>query len=162
VLAHPRDAFPAGGAVALGAARGVAVVCVCGAAEPPAVRAPARPAALRLHAKLAARGCSAWATGRLVVVVVDAVADVPRVLAAAGPVATVTVLAGPRDPAGDALLRQHDALVVATGADADDPLTALAVLELAPLGLPVRTVRVPTGARRLLAAVGLTGGSVAA
>jgi hypothetical protein len=151
VLARPAEAFAVGGAVAL--AERLPLVCVWGAGEPaPPARAPALPGAARLAARLAARGHTAWATGRLAVATVADAAEAGRVLAAAAGGA-VLVVAVPRAPAVDVLLAAGDLVLVA--APEDDPVTALALAELEALGVPARPVAAPTGPRRALAAAGL-------
>ncbi len=155
VLARPADAFVVGGAAAL--AEGLPLVCVWGAAgAAPPPRAPALPAAARLARRLGARGHAAWATGRLAVVSAADGGEAGRALAAS-PAGAVLVVAVPREPAVDALLRTND-LVLVAAAD-DEPLTALALAELEALGVAARTVAVPAGPRRALAAAGLPGGA---
>jgi hypothetical protein len=125
-------------------------------------RAPARASARRLVATLSARGHQAFATGRLAVVSLaahpsEAAAEAVRAGAAAGDVPTVTVLAGPRDPAADGLLRAQEAILVAAAAEADPAVAELAVRGLEPLGVPARAIAVPGGSAhaRALAAAGV-------
>jgi hypothetical protein len=153
VLCRGHDALAVGGAVAAARARRHALLVLWGAEGLPAVCAPALPAATRLAATLRERGHAAVATGRLAVVVAPGLADVRRIAAVAGPAPVVVALAGPRDAAVDALLREQDAVLVA-GADGA-VLTELALEDLALTGIPARAVAVPVGARRVLAASGL-------
>ena len=110
--------------------RGPVVVCAwSGAAQ----RASALPTvgARRLAASLQARDLEAAATGRLVVVQLDAephvaVTEAGRAAAAAGDAPVVTAICGPRAPAFDGLLDGQDVTVVAA-ADAPDELVRLGV-----------------------------------
>jgi hypothetical protein len=165
VLCRGDDALVAGAAAALLVARRCrssrAVVAVWGAAGS-TVRAPARAGARRLAATLAARGHDAAPTGRLVLVRLDgplnrASPEVARVLAAAGDAPAVVVLAGARDGAADAVLRDQDAVVVAVPAESDWPVAELALSGLARLGVSGRTLELPSGAApaRALAASGV-------
>jgi hypothetical protein len=128
--------------------RGPGVVCHWGAggrraSSPPNVRCR------RLAASMAARGLTAHATGRLVMIALDeeptvAAAEAARAAAAAGDAPVVLALCAPRDAAFDELLAAQDGAVVAAG-DAPDELVRLAVAALA------------DSSRRAVAAPSLTG-----
>ncbi len=140
-LTPAADAASLGAALALALARAhrapVVVVCIWTGDE---AMAPARgraalPAARRLAAALAARGHEAWAAGRLVLVGLagpgaDAALEARRALVAAGAVPSVLALGGPRAAAFDALLADHDLVVVASRSGADAVLTRLAIASL--------------------------------
>ena len=113
---------------------GPVVVCRWGAGARRA-EVPATARARRLTASLTARGLAARASGRLVLVTLDAnapvaAAEAGRAAAAAGDAPVVLALCGPRDAAFDGLLAVQDAAVVATG-DAPEELVALGVAGLA-------------------------------
>jgi len=150
VLAPPRHARAAGGAVALGLGR-TAVLGVLGDV-PPAVSALASPGAARVARRLAQRGHAVHATGRLAVVELGDAAEGARVAAAVA-VPTALVVAVQRDPSVDALLRGQDEIVVC-GAD-DAPLTKLALAGVEALGVPARPLAPPAGVARALAAAGV-------
>lgn len=107
---------------------------------PEAVRLPPSAGARRLAASLQARGIVARTSGRLVLVTWEpgaAAGDVlGRVEAAAGDAPVVVVVSGPRTDAGDATLREADAVVAAMPSGADPALRVL----LAVGGAPVTTV----------------------
>jgi hypothetical protein len=168
VLAAPGDAAVAGAAVALAAATAhrarCAVVCRWdGTASAPRPATAAVPSARVLAERLANRGLSAAACGRLVTVALpiadgEARAATERTLAAAGDVPVVLVVAGPRPPALDLLLATLDRLVVVPAADAPPGLEALAAADAARLGRATSVLRLPDGVTttgRLLAATGL-------
>jgi hypothetical protein len=151
VLVPPDRVAAVGAAVALGLGRGCAVVAVWGHDVDRGPRAPAQPRARRLAAKLTERGHDALATGRLVVVHLDAPDEAARVAAAAG-VATVLVVAGPRDDQVDRVLRDHDQILVA----GDDLLADLAVDSARALCVPAETLTLPDApAARFLATTGV-------
>jgi hypothetical protein len=80
---------------------------------------------------MVARGLVAHASGRLVVVALDATpsiaaAECARAAAAAGDAPVVVALCGPRDAAFDQLLATQDVAVVASG-DAPEELVRLGV-----------------------------------
>ena len=138
-----------------------AVLCLAGTGLP-AWHVPAVPAARRGCAALRARGLPAQASGRLVVVAVGAepsaaAVGTGRALAAAGAgSAAVLVLAGPRDPAFDALLSHVDLAVAAIPAAAPTSLAALALAGLE--AAAPRAVRAPApvaGLGRALASAGV-------
>jgi len=113
--------------------RGPVVVCAWSASAQRA-SAPPTVGARRLAASLHARELDAAATGRLVVVGLDAspsvaVAEAARASAAAGDAPVVTAICGPRDPVFDGLLDAQDVAVVAAG-DAPDELIRLGVAAL--------------------------------
>ena len=160
VLCRPRDALAVGGAVGLGLAarcrRSHAVVAVWGGSSSPPLRAPATAAARRLAARLSSRGHRASATGRLVVVALEDASEAGRV-AAAVEVPVVSVLAGAREDSDDDVLRSHDTVLVAVGAEDEPPVAELALVGLAVEGIAARTVELPAGAAaaRVLAASGV-------
>ena len=151
VLARAQDAVAAGGAVALGLARGTAVVLLWGV-EAPAVRAPATPSARKSAARLAERGHEAVGTGRLVLVTLRGGIDEAVRASAAAALPAVVVVAGPRDERVDAVLTGQDrAIAVGDGAIAD-----LAAQSGAALGGPAGTLALPSApAARALAASGV-------
>ena len=154
VLCRPGDAWVAGAVVGL-AGRGPAVVAAWGeGVRRPGARGPAARGARRVADLLAGRGHDAVATGRLVHVLLADPADAARVAAAADPAPCVTVLAGPRDDAIDALLRAHDEVLV----EADDDVADLALTSLAQADVPARrlTLAGTSSTARALAAAGLT------
>jgi hypothetical protein len=113
--------------------RGPAVVCSWGAGGRRASAAPTA-AARRLAASLGARGLAARASGRLVVVALDAApsiaaAEAARAGAAAGDAPVVLALCGPRDPAFDQVLAAQDVAVAAAG-EAPEELIRLGVAAL--------------------------------
>ena len=151
VLAQPAEAAAAGGAVALAMTRGCAVVLLWGA-EPASVRGPAAPGARKLAARLADRGHRTVATGRLVVVALGEGIDEAARAAAAVPVPSVLVVAGPRDDRVDAVIAGHERLV----AVGDGAVAELAAQSAAMLGVPSRTLALPVApAARGLASAGL-------
>ena len=156
VLCRASDAWPIGGALALGAGGGAVVVAWGDDVAAPATRAPAWRAARKLAETLAARGHGASATGRLVHVLAEDPAEAVRVAVAADPARCVTVVAGPRDEAIDALLRDQDRVLV----DATEAVADLALTSLAQADVPARRLALadaPSAAKALAAAgVGLT------
>jgi hypothetical protein len=166
LLCPPRDALPAGGALALTLAHrdgvGAALVGAWGgpAELPGEVGGPALPAARRLAARLVARGHEARAAGRLVIVRLpagerDAAAAWQRVEAAVPDAPSVLVLAGPRGEALDGLVARRELVVVAVPAQADPALARLAPASVAGLGAPVVVVELPRTMGAALAAAGL-------
>jgi hypothetical protein len=152
VLCRPGDALAAGGAVALAVAAGGPAAVVVWGAEPATLRAPAGRAARRLALRLADRGHTASATGRLVHVHADTPAEVVRVAAATGDAPSVAVLAAPRDTAADRVLGDHDHVLVA-GAGA---VAELAAASVARLGVRADALDLPAApAAAALAAAGL-------
>jgi hypothetical protein len=155
VLCRPRDAWPAGGAVALAllgdADASAAVVATWGVAAP-ALQAPAGPAARRLAARLAVRGHAATASGRLVLVAIDEVAEAARIAAAIDGEPVVRVLAGARDGVVDAVLAHADHVVVVADAP-DDAVAALAAGTLDASASLLHLAAAP--AARALAATGV-------
>jgi len=144
--------------------RGPAVVCTWGAAARRA-EAPATAGARRLAASMAARGLTVRATGRLVVVTLDAVgpvaaAELGRAAAAAGEAPVVLALAGPRDDAFDCALAAQDVVVVAAG-DAPADLVRLAVATLAQAGRAAVAVKALSGTASWPACAGLWAGPAA-
>lgn len=120
-------------ALTLGA-RGPVVVCSWAAADRRA-GVPATMGARRLAASLQGRGLDAAATGRLVLVRLDAdphvaATEAGRAAAAAGDAPVVTAICGPREPAFDELLARQDITVVAAGETSEE----LVRLGLAALG----------------------------
>jgi hypothetical protein len=166
VLGPAEDVVVAAAALALDLRRrvraGAAVVVLHSgedATEPAlpaaAVAAPGLPGARLLAARLARRGLSAGAHGRLVwcpLAAADA-AEHRRIAAASGDAPVVLALLGPRSPAGDALLAGHDAALLA--AEPGSPLAALAApdLERAGVGL-LAWAPPPAGPARLAALAG--------
>jgi hypothetical protein len=151
VLARPADAAAAGGAVALAATSGCAVVLLWGAAASP-VRAPSMPAARRVARRLGDRGHEAGATGRLVVVSLSGGPDEAVRVAAAAAVPAIFVIAGPRDGRVDAVLRGQDR-AIAVG---DGRIAELAAQNVAGLGVPATTLTLPVApAARALAGAGV-------
>jgi hypothetical protein len=136
VLGAAADAAPVAGALAnaLRAAGGAPTAAVAvwspghGSAAPR--RAPATVAALRLAARLTARGLPAAARGRLAWMRLDdhpvAAAVGARRAAGALEVPFVVVLAGPRCDVVEGLLAEQDLVVVVT-AEPDGPLARLAI-----------------------------------
>jgi len=115
--------------------RGPVVVCAWSATTARA-SAPPSVGARRLAASLHARDLDATATGRLVVVRLDAephvaVAEAGRAATASGDAPVVTAICGPRDPAFDGLLDSQDRAVVAAG-HAPEELVRLGVAALGP------------------------------
>lgn len=153
VVCNGRDVAVAGAAVGLalierGGGRCAVVLEWTGADDRRLVARPAAPSARRRAATLVDRGLVAVASGRLVRValaadeaagaaavrdVVEALAEVPAVLA----------VGGPRGQALEALLAEQDALVLATRPAADQTLVELARAELACLGPPVVAAELP-------------------
>jgi hypothetical protein len=140
------------------------VVCV-GSGDATAPRPGlAAVAARRLAERLAARGLSAAARGRLVTVAlpasdVEARAAADRAMAAAGDAPVVLVLAGARPPALDPLLAAVDRVVLVPPAEAPSGLEALALTAAAHLGRSTAILRLPrTGSatNHLLSATGLS------
>lgn len=169
VLVAPGDAPVAGVALGLTVAAAhrapCAVVCQWTGAE--VAEQPrsglASGAARRLAQRLAGRGLTAGACGRVVTVALpasgtDARATAARALAAAGDVPLIITVAGPRPPAFDPLLAGLDRLIVVPPSGAALGLDRLAITEAARLGRSASLLRLPvTGAvaGRLLVAVGL-------
>jgi hypothetical protein len=126
----------------------------------PSTRVPATGPARRGAARIAARGCEADATGRLVRARLpddpaDATATVQRVVGGADcPVAVG--LGGPRTPELDTLFTLADAVVLTRRPGEAPALTRLAEAGLARLQVPVVTCEARLGAPgRLLATTGL-------
>jgi hypothetical protein len=144
--------------------RGPAVVCAWGAAARRA-EAPTTAGARRLAASMAARGLTARATGRLVVVTLDtdgavAAAEAGRAAAAAGEAPVVLALAGPRDDAFDSALAAQDVAVVAAG-DAPEELVRLAVATLGQASRAAVAAAALSGAAAWSARAGLWAGPAA-
>ena len=162
VLAPAADAAALGAVLGLALARAqrapAAVVCVWSPVpERPSWRAPARAAARRLAATLAARGHEAYGSGRLVVVRLaagreDGAAEALRVSAAAGAAPTVLALAGPRRAELDIVLAAQDLVVVALPPESNPALAQLAV---AGLERALACELPPADPARALAAAGL-------
>jgi hypothetical protein len=169
ILVSPGDAPVAGAALALAVAAALrapcAVVCRWTGAE--ATERPrsglAGGAARKLAQRLAARGLTAGAYGRVVTVVlpasdIEARAATERALAAADDLPLVLVIAGARPAAFDPLLATLDRLIVVPPSGAPAGLEGLAIDSAARLGRGAAVLRHPsTGAvtGRLLAATGL-------
>lgn len=150
VVARPADAAVAGCAIGLALAQPAAIVALWGAAAPK-VHAPASLRARKAAGRLAARGHVAHAGGRLAVVALgEAVSEASRVAAAAAELPVVCVVAGPRDEAGDVVLAACDRVIVV----GDDLVAELAAASLAPLGPACRSLVLPDGPSRALAASG--------
>jgi hypothetical protein len=99
---------------------------------------PATIGARRVAASMAARGRTAYAAGRLVVVALDeqpgpAAAEAARAGAAAGNAPVVLALCAPRDDAFDELLAAQDLAIVAAR-DAPEELVRLAVAAFEAVG----------------------------
>jgi hypothetical protein len=182
LLSRGRGALGRGAAIALaGAGSGVAVLGFWSPEEPTAARVGASPpssfdgpdrtsdarrvgglalpAARRTVASLQARGLTARAAGRLVVVELPGAQEAAvegwwRVRAAvADTVATVLLIAGARGAGWDDVLRGSDRVLVDGG---DGALVALAVAQLTELGATAQALDgVPSGAVRALALAGL-------
>jgi hypothetical protein len=140
VLAPARELPAVALAVGLAIARERHAALVClPTAPPPSLRVPARPAAARLAGSLRARELDAEARGPLAVVRLsddpaELASEASRARAAAAALPTVLGVAR-RGQEIDALLREHDAILVALPANADPALAALALAgaaELAP------------------------------
>jgi hypothetical protein len=144
--------------------RGPAIVCAWrGPARRPQL--PATAGARRLAASMDARGLNVRASGRLVVVTLDAepasaAAEGARAAAAAGDAAVVVALCGPRDDAFEHLLAGQDLAVVAAGG-APDELVRLGVSSLEAIAR--RAVDAPAigGIAAWRARAGLCAGSAA-
>jgi hypothetical protein len=118
----------------------------------------ATPSASKLAARLGRRDLTTAARGRLVWVVLPhepaAAATALHHAAAAVDCPTVTALVGPRPPAFEAVVDEHD--LVAVAADPGSPLAAAAQAALADRCLSVLPCRpIPRGLRRALALAGL-------
>jgi hypothetical protein len=151
VLANAADAAVVGAAVGVTLGRGTAAAIVCvhapGHTTPaPALRAPARGQAARLAASLAARGLSADARGRLVLVALpddpaQAAAAAERAQAASADLPGVLAIST-RHGALDTVLGAQRAILVALPSTAEPTLTELAVAGAAALApsaaLPLR------------------------
>lgn len=166
MLCRPDDALVIGGAVALllaGRCRtSHALVALWAGRDAGSVRAPATAGARRLAATLEARGHEATATGRLAVVrlgggLMEAAPEAVRAVAASGDVPAVVVLAGPRDDAADALLRDQDGVLIAVPEETDAAVPELALAGLAPLGVEACALPIPLvpSPARVLAASGV-------
>jgi hypothetical protein len=162
VLGTPQDAPPLAAAVALtlrarGSAGLVAVWRTEGAAA--AARGASVPSAVRLAARLSRRRLAATARGRLAWLPLDAdpesASGAVRRAAAVVDGPLVTALAGPRPPALEALIEEHDLAIVAA-----DPATPLARTALAALSTrcvsAVACAPLPRGPARALALAGLS------
>jgi soluble lytic murein transglycosylase-like protein len=156
VLGAPADVVPLAAATAL-ALRPPALVAIWAAERTP-VPGIATRAAARLSAGLAARGMPAVARGRLAWLclppdAVEAAAVVRRASAVvSGPL--VTALAGPRPPALEELVAEHDLAIVA--ADPEGPLARAALARLAARGVDARAHRpLRRGLPRAIALAGL-------
>jgi len=149
VVARRADAAVAGCAVGLALAHPAAIVALWGAA-PPKVHAPASLRARRTAGRLAARGHTAHAAGRVAVVALEAASEAGRVAAAAGDLPVVCVVAGPRDEDADAVLAACDRVVVV----GDGLVAELAAESLAASGPVCRSLVLPDGPSRALAASG--------
>lgn len=167
VLAAPRDAAVAGACLALAAAAAHrsrrAIVCHWdGAGFPPRASGFAVASARRLADRLARRGLTVAARGRLVTVTLPAAATearaaTERTLAAVDDAPLVLVLAGARPPELDPLLATLDRLVVVPAAGAPAGLEPLAVAGAARLGRSTAVLRLPetsSATGRLIAATG--------
>ncbi len=169
VLVAPGDAAVVGAALGLAAAAAhrarCAVVCQWTGTEPaePPRSGLACRAARKLAQRLAARGLSAGACGRVVTVAlpasdIEARAATERALAAAGDLPLVLAIAGARSPAFDPLLADLDRLVVVPPSGSLLGLERLAIDAAARLGRGTAVLRCPvagTGTGRFLAATGL-------
>jgi hypothetical protein len=169
VLVAPGDAPAAGAALGLAVAAAYRAPCavVCrwtGAeADEPPRSGLAGGAARRLAQRLAARGLTASACGRVVTVALpasdnEARAATERAVAAAGDIPLVFTVGGARPSAFDPLLASFDRLIVVPPAGAAAGLEGLAIDDAASLGRSVGLLRLPaTGAvtGRLLVATGL-------
>lgn len=142
VICAGADAQALGAAVGLAATRGhgscALVLTWVGRPCPPVqLVAPPRAAALRLAARLVARGVEARAAGRLVHASLPADEDraatlARRATAAAGDATTVLVVGGPRTAALDDALAERDRVVVVTS-----PGSEPGIAELAGAAIPV-------------------------
>lgn len=161
VLCRPGEAAALSAAVALVLLRGSparsGLICAWPASAVSSRRpsAPARPAARRLQAALAARDLEARAAGPLALALLPSDPDAAVLAArraaavARGPV--VQVVAGARPPALTPLLHDADRVLVAGGIA--DPVCAVALAGLAGEGLDACRVAAPEpGAPRALAA----------
>jgi hypothetical protein len=143
---------------------GPVVVCAWGAAARRA-QAPATAGARRLAGSMATRGLMARATGRLVVVTLDAdgplaAAEAGRATAAAGDAPVVLALCDPRDDAFDDLLAAQDVAVLAAG-DAPEELVRLGVGALAAVSPAVVVAPALGGAQAWAARAGVGAGPLA-
>jgi len=134
-----------------------------GAARRPQL--PPSAGARRLATSMDARGLSARASGRLVVVTLDAeppaaAVEAARAAAAAGDAAVVVALCGPRDDAFEDLLAGQDLAVVATD-DAPDELVRLGVGSLEDIARRALDAPAIGGLTAWRARAGLSAGSVA-
>jgi hypothetical protein len=161
VLGRPQDVRPLAASLALvlrASERSPSgLVATWGVEEPP-VRGTATRSAARLAARLALRDLAAVARGRLAWLELpeepaEATAAVHAVAAVVdGPV--VTALAGPRPPALEPLIDDHDLAVVA--ADPASSLACAALDALAGRSVPAVACRpVPRGLARALATAGM-------
>jgi hypothetical protein len=167
VLGRASGAVPAAAAlacslrVAHGANTGVVATWTPGSQRGPSPRGPGAPSALRLAARLAARGLAATAHGRLVWLRLDdhvvAASLAARRASAVLDVPLVVALCGPRCDVVEALLGEQDFVVVVAG----EPDTPLARLAVAGCERPATAWRAPHGPRRALALCGLGGRSAA-
>lgn len=165
LLCAPRDALPAGAALALALAResgsSCALVCLWRAPlDVVAWRAPALRASRRLVASLAAHGFDAQASGRLVrLALPDDAGTAAAAAARAGAVAAapaVVALAGPRSAALDRTLAAQDVVVVARPPRGEAVLAELACDSVAELGVPTVACELSPGTRaRALASAGV-------
>jgi hypothetical protein len=161
LLAGPGDAHPLGAALALRLTRGVAVLGLWTGQRSPAPVGPgalATPATRRLAASLTARGLTAAATGRLVVVPLagdqdDAAALAERLVGAVPGAPVVLAVGGPRGGAWDRLLAARDLVLVHAR---DTALAELTVVRLEEQGVnAVAHAAAPAGLARGLARAGL-------
>jgi hypothetical protein len=148
--AHDLPVVAAAAGLSIAGRAPAALVCVhaSGAELAAPVRAPARVAASRLAASLAARGLSAEARGRLVIVPAglhdggeEPTPIAARALAAAGALPTILAV-GVRDPDIDLLLAAQDAILVALAPSAEPALAELALAGASELSRRVAGVAV--------------------
>ena len=158
----PAPAAVAAAAALAGALRasqglGAAVVATWTPGAAPPLRGPGAPGAIRIAARLSARGLESTAHGRLAWLPLShhvvAASVAARRASAALEVPLVLALSGPRCDIVEALLGEQDLVVVAT-TDPDGPMARLAVT-----GSPATALACtpPAGIRRLFAVAGLAG-----
>jgi hypothetical protein len=156
VLGAPGDVVPLAAATAL-ALQPPALVAIWDVGRTPVAGIATR-AAARLSASLAARGMPAVARGRLAWLRLPAdpakTAAVLRHASAAVNGPLVTALAGPRPPALEELVAEHDLAIVA--ADPEGPLARAALARLVARGVDARAHRpLRRGLPRAIALAGL-------
>jgi hypothetical protein len=161
VLGHHRDAVRAGAALALRlrVRADIAVVSVWGTEVPGPSELVGRGAA-RCARRLAGEGHDARGAGRLVQVALPATSEhalaaIERIDALASGLVHVVVIAGPRDPAFDALLRTADAVLIARSRSQPSDVADLAREALT--GLCPRTAIIELGGARPTAALTAAG-----